>query len=142
MQRGTLHRRRNRKVESPLWRNRRPVSIKRFSNDIDLFLDPLAFQPPLGKKAIDRDLKKLRDAVAEHSALTYVPKDSRTIGGFGRYDRRSTRVPRKTASLLSPAESATLFAFALARRPFPDKPTANGLNIPGYGVQRIGNVNK
>src|SRR5580700_9760356 len=39
--------------------------IQRFSEDIDLFLDPLSFQPPLGKNAIDRELKKLRDAVGK-----------------------------------------------------------------------------
>ena len=42
--------------------------IERFSEDIDLFLDPLAFEPPLGKKAIDRELKKLRDAIGRHPA--------------------------------------------------------------------------
>jgi hypothetical protein len=63
--------------------------IQRFSEDIDIFLDPLAFHPPLGKKAIDRELKKLRDVVAAHPALTFVPEESRTIGGFGRSDRFS-----------------------------------------------------
>lgn len=61
--------------------------IQRFSEDIDIFLDPLAFTPPLGKKAIDRELKKLRDIVAAHPALTFVSEESRTIGGFGRSDR-------------------------------------------------------
>ena len=61
--------------------------IQRFSEDIDIFLDPTAFSPPLGKKAIDRELKKLRDAVALHSGLTFVPEESQTIGGFGRNDR-------------------------------------------------------
>ncbi|MEX2560399.1 MAG: nucleotidyl transferase AbiEii/AbiGii toxin family protein [Pirellulales bacterium] len=61
--------------------------IQRFSEDIDLFLDPLAFQPPLGKKAIDRELKKVRDAVGQHPALTFLADESRTIGGFGRSDR-------------------------------------------------------
>src|SRR5580658_7059561 len=42
--------------------------IQRFSEDIDLFLDPLAFQPALGKNAIDRELKKLRDAIGAHPA--------------------------------------------------------------------------
>jgi predicted nucleotidyltransferase component of viral defense system len=46
--------------------------IQRFSEDIDIFLDPLAFQPELRKKGIDRELKKLRDAVAAHPALTHV----------------------------------------------------------------------
>ncbi|MBL8827242.1 MAG: nucleotidyl transferase AbiEii/AbiGii toxin family protein [Planctomycetaceae bacterium] len=63
--------------------------IQRFSEDIDLFLDPLAFDPALGKKAIDRELKGLRDAVGGHPALTYVAKESQTIGGFGRSDRFS-----------------------------------------------------
>ncbi len=63
--------------------------IQRFSEDIDLFLDPLAFQPELRKKGIDRELKKIRDAVAAHPALTYVAEESQTIGGFGRSDRFS-----------------------------------------------------
>src|SRR3984885_9846766 len=63
--------------------------IQRFSEDIDLFLDPLAFTPPLGKKGIDRELKKLRDAIAAHPALTFVDEESVTIGGFGRNDRFS-----------------------------------------------------
>jgi len=63
--------------------------IDRFSEDIDIFLNPAAFKPPLGKNAIDRGLKVLRDAVAGHSALTFVQEESRTIGGFGRNDRFS-----------------------------------------------------
>src|SRR5208282_1042952 len=63
--------------------------IERFSEDIDIFLDPLAFQPPLTKRAIDRELKKLRDAVGAHPALTFVEAESETIGGFGRNDRFS-----------------------------------------------------
>ena len=34
--------------------------IQRFSEDIDIFLDPTAFEPLLGKKGIDRELKRLR----------------------------------------------------------------------------------
>lgn len=63
--------------------------IQRFSEDIDIFLDPAAFQPPLGKNAIDRELKKLRDAVGQHPALAFVHEESQTIGGFGRNDRFS-----------------------------------------------------
>ncbi len=63
--------------------------IQRFSEDIDLFLDPLAFDPPLGKNGIDRELKKLRDAIGRHPALTFVLDESQTIGGFGRNDRFS-----------------------------------------------------
>jgi len=63
--------------------------IQRFSEDIDIFLDPLAFKPRLRKNAIDRELKKLRDTVGSHAALTFVADESKTIGGFGRNDRFS-----------------------------------------------------
>lgn len=63
--------------------------IQRFSEDIDIFLDPEAFQPALGKNAIDRELRKLRDAVGKHPALTFIKGESQTIGGFGRNDRFS-----------------------------------------------------
>lgn len=61
--------------------------IERFSEDIDIFLDPAAFDPPLGKKGIDRELKKLRQVIGQHPALTFVENESQTIGGFGRNDR-------------------------------------------------------
>ena len=61
--------------------------IQRFSEDIDIFLDPTGFDPPLGKKAIDRELKKLRQAIGQHPGLRFVEKESQTIGGFGRNDR-------------------------------------------------------
>lgn len=60
--------------------------IERFSEDIDIFLDPEAFTPPLGKNGIDRELKKLRDVVKQHPAFTFMPEASKTIGGFGRND--------------------------------------------------------
>ena len=63
--------------------------IQRFSEDIDIFLDPRAFRPALGKNGIDRELKNLRDAVAAHPALSFVKEESKTIGGFGRNDRFS-----------------------------------------------------
>ncbi len=43
--------------------------IARFSEDIDIFLDPLAYAPALGSNAADRELKRLRDVVATHPAL-------------------------------------------------------------------------
>src|SRR5271168_2174186 len=48
--------------------------IQRFSEDIDIFLDPTAFEPPLGKKGIDRELKNLRQAIETHPALKFVDK--------------------------------------------------------------------
>lgn len=61
--------------------------IGRFSEDVDIFLDPAAFDPKLGKNGIDRTMKLMRDAVKEHPGLTHVPERSQTIGGFGRSDR-------------------------------------------------------
>ncbi len=61
--------------------------IERFSEDIDIFLDPSAHEPPLGTNAIDRELKRLRDVIGKHPGLTFVRKESQTIGGFGRNDR-------------------------------------------------------
>ncbi len=61
--------------------------IGRFSEDIDIFLDPLAFDPALGRRAIDRELRALRDSLAAHPALTFLRGESRTLGGFGRSDR-------------------------------------------------------
>ena len=61
--------------------------IQRFSEDVDMFLDPNTFDPVLGRNGINRELKALRDAVAAHPALTFVGAESKTIGGFGRSDR-------------------------------------------------------
>jgi len=63
--------------------------IQRFSEDIDIFLDPEAFTPPLGRRGIDRELKALRDAIGQHPALAFLEDESKTIGGFGRNDRFS-----------------------------------------------------
>ena len=65
--------------------------IQRFSEDLDIFLDPQSFQPPLGKNAIDKELKRLRDVVGAHPALDFVSGESQTIGGFGRNDRFAYR---------------------------------------------------
>src|ERR1700732_1580823 len=54
--------------------------IQRFSEDIDIFLDPTAFNPPLGRKAIDRELKKLQQTIGRHPGLKFVGKESQTIG--------------------------------------------------------------
>jgi hypothetical protein len=63
--------------------------IQRFSEDVDIFLNPAAFDPALSTRGIDRELKRLRDAAAAHTALTVLPTESQTIGGFGRNDRFS-----------------------------------------------------
>jgi hypothetical protein len=65
--------------------------IQRFSEDIDLFVHPAG----LGKNAIDRGLKRIRDAIASHPAPQFCPEESRTFGGVGRNDYFSYR-PRFT----------------------------------------------
>ena len=64
--------------------------IDRFSEDVDLFLDPARFEPPLrGSRTIDRELRALRDAVGQHSGLALVPELGQTIGGRSRADHFS-----------------------------------------------------
>ena len=59
--------------------------IDRFSEDVDIFLNPAG----LGNRAIDRELKRIRDIVAGHSGLTLQQGEGQTVGGFGRSDRYS-----------------------------------------------------
>jgi len=61
--------------------------IDRFSEDVDLFVDPARFDPPLDStRAIDRELRTLRDQVTGHPGLDLVPALGQTIGGRGRAD--------------------------------------------------------
>lgn len=61
--------------------------IARFSEDIDLFVNPAAFDPKLEtKKRVDKALKGLRNAIAAHPALEYLADEGRTTGGRGRQD--------------------------------------------------------
>ncbi len=60
--------------------------LDRFSEDIDLFVDP-AVEPPLsGQRAINRSMKELKGDVAAIPGLEFVPAESQTIGGRGRMD--------------------------------------------------------
>jgi hypothetical protein len=60
--------------------------IQRFSEDVDIFLDPTSFDPPLGKNGINRELKKLKKAIEKYPGLKFIEEESLTIGGFGRSD--------------------------------------------------------
>jgi Nucleotidyl transferase AbiEii toxin, Type IV TA system len=60
--------------------------ISRFSEDIDLFVNPDRFSPPPGKNKMDKILKELAEAVGEHPALTWLRDEGRTFGGLGRED--------------------------------------------------------
>ena len=86
--------------------------IDRFSEDIDIFLDPAAFAPSLSKRGIDRELKVLRNAVAAHPGLTYLPDAGQTTGGFGRadyfaYEPRFVRVGAIASRVLLEAGTAS-----------------------------------
>jgi len=60
--------------------------LDRFSEDIDLFIDP-AVEPPLAStRAVDRTMKQLNGDVSDITGLEFVRADSRTIGGRGRMD--------------------------------------------------------
>ena len=60
--------------------------LDRFSEDIDLFVDP-AVEPPLhNERAINRAMKRLNRDVAAIPGLDFVRADSKTIGGRGRMD--------------------------------------------------------
>jgi hypothetical protein len=72
--------------------------ITRFSEDIDLFINREKFEPPPGKNKMDRILKQLSEAVAEHPALTWLTDEGATFGGLGRedyfgYDSRFADLP-------------------------------------------------
>jgi hypothetical protein len=60
--------------------------ISRFSEDIDLFVNPRTDPILANKRAIDRGLKALCQAIAEHPALSYVDGRGQTVGGLGRED--------------------------------------------------------
>jgi hypothetical protein len=60
--------------------------ITRFSEDIDLFVNPNAFEPPPGKNKLDRILKELSTEVEKHPALTWLRAEGETISGLGRSD--------------------------------------------------------
>jgi Nucleotidyl transferase AbiEii toxin, Type IV TA system len=60
--------------------------ITRFSEDVDLFVNPEKFETPPGKNKMDRILKELAGAVSAHPALTWLRDEGMTIGGLGRED--------------------------------------------------------
>jgi hypothetical protein len=66
--------------------------IDRFSEDIDLFVDP-DVEPPLSKRGVDRALKELSAGVAAIRGLALA--EAKTYKGFGRVDtfRYESRYP-------------------------------------------------
>jgi Nucleotidyl transferase AbiEii toxin, Type IV TA system len=60
--------------------------LDRFSEDIDLFVDPAAEPPLRNERSINRAMKRLNRDVAAIPGLDFVRADSKTIGGRGRMD--------------------------------------------------------
>jgi hypothetical protein len=60
--------------------------IDRFSEDVDLFLNPERFTPALSKRGVDRQMKALRDAIDAHPGLQLLPGESHTLKSLGRED--------------------------------------------------------
>jgi hypothetical protein len=60
--------------------------ITRFSEDVDLFVNPVLFDPPPGKSKINKILKNLTETVAEYPPLDWRRDEGETIKGLGRND--------------------------------------------------------
>ncbi|MGC1164631.1 MAG: nucleotidyl transferase AbiEii/AbiGii toxin family protein [Solirubrobacterales bacterium] len=60
--------------------------IKRFSEDIDLFVNPDRFHPRPGKNKINRILKELTETVADYPPLEWMTAEGDTVKGLGRND--------------------------------------------------------
>ncbi|MBS1676005.1 MAG: nucleotidyl transferase AbiEii/AbiGii toxin family protein [Actinobacteria bacterium] len=60
--------------------------ITRFSEDVDLFVNPALFDPPPGKNKLDRILKGLTETVAGYPPLDWRREEGETIKGLGRND--------------------------------------------------------
>ena len=115
--------------------------IQRFSEDVDIFLDPSAYDPELGKNAIDRELKKLRDAIGRHPALTFVTKESQTIGGFGRNDRFEYRQRFARPLALTGHQPGLQALNALGQPCGPERATAGVWHLAcDLGSQPVGNL--
>lgn len=50
--------------------------IQRFSEDVDLFLNPSKFDPPLGESRVRRKLEEIKDLVASHPGLDWIGNTS------------------------------------------------------------------
>jgi hypothetical protein len=71
--------------------------IQRFSEDIDLFLNKQAFQPPIGENRTDKILKEIVTKIEEHPTLTLDVNQTKSKKGI--YRHAYFDYPQQTASL-------------------------------------------
>jgi len=84
--------------------------IRRFSEDIDLFLDKKAFAPTLSNSGVDKTLEGLVTTIGGHPGLTLLPDESGKLSGKSREDHRPLRArhsPRPKARLRSKTGSSS-----------------------------------
>lgn len=69
--------------------------IRRFSEDLDLFVNPLRGAGRLSNRGIDRELKRVHDRVAAHPALELLPEGRVRVRARALHDRYgyATRFP-------------------------------------------------
>ena len=58
--------------------------VHRFSEDVDIFIDPIAFTPPLGGKAMRTQMRRLIDAIAANASLARRSKPAHAQRGIAR----------------------------------------------------------
>ena len=78
--------------------------IRRFSEDIDLFVNPDLFDPRPGKNKINKILKRLTEVAAEYPPLDWRREEGETIKGLGRndvlaYESRFAELPGLRAAI-------------------------------------------
>lgn len=117
--------------------------IDRFSEDVDLFVNP-AVEPTLASpRAIDRVLKRLNRDVASIPGLDFIRDASRTFGGFGRddvfrYESRYSAVPDFPPTVLLEAgiqsgdqPTATISIASIVGRTLIDRGVVGDLGMDG-----------
>lgn len=65
--------------------------IRRFSEDIDLFVNPVRGEERLSTRGIDRELKRVHDRVGAHSALELLPEGRMKVTAKALHDRYGYR---------------------------------------------------
>jgi hypothetical protein len=110
--------------------------IRRFSEDIDLFVNPLRGAERLSSRGIDRELKRVHERVAAHPALEFVPEGRVKVSGKALHDRYNypTLFPEPRHVAPHVLLESGVFSGVRRRRPACSVPTwATTYNPAGWG---------